>query len=70
MASTIIELKRMMNDSVAKDVIIIGLVLIIITTIIGRLICGVHWFTDIVGGVILGLSLIMTYVGLNKKISE
>ena len=70
MASTIIQLKRMTNNSVAKDVITIGLVLIIITTIIGRLICGVHWFTDIVGGVILGLSLIMTYVGLNKKISE
>ena len=64
------QIKRMMNKSVAKGVIITWLVVVIIATVVGRLICGVHWFTDIVGGVILGLSLIMIYLGLNRKISS
>ena len=70
MSSTIVQIKRMMNKSVAKGVIITWLVVVIIATVVGRLICGVHWFTDIVGGVILGLSLIMIYLGLNRKISS
>ena len=30
-------------------------------TIVGRLICGVHWLTDIIGGVLISISLICFY---------
>ena len=33
-------------------------------TIVGRLVCGVHWFTDIAGGVLLSLFLISLYKAL------
>lgn len=32
--------------------------------VIGRLTCGVHWLSDIIGGVILSLSIIFLYLGL------
>ena len=36
-------------------------IVIIALTIIGRLVCGVHWLTDIIGGILLSVSIIVFY---------
>lgn len=38
--------------------------------VIGRLVCGVHWFTDILGGVIFSVSVILIYCAVNNFIDS
>ena len=53
----------------AKLVLLLKIVCLVIMalTIVGRLVCGVHWFTDIAGGVIISLFFINLFRDLTKE---
>ena len=57
--SSIIVNRKLFNNKIAKFVNILSLVIVLIT-VIGRLLSGVHWFTDIIGGIFIGGALLMT----------
>ena len=38
--------------------------------VIGRLVCGVHWFTDIIGGLLFSIAMILLYCAANNYILE
>ena len=57
--SSIIVNKKMFNNKITILMNMLSLVIIFIT-VIGRLISGVHWFTDIIGGIFIGVALLMT----------
>ena len=53
----------------AKLVLLLKIVCLVImaVTIVGRLVCGVHWFTDIAGGVIISLFFINLFKDLTRE---
>ena len=52
--------KYIKNTKLVLCIKIVSLVVMALT-IIGRLVCGVHWFSDIVGGVLISLTFISLY---------
>ena len=55
------------NDMLCKLLIALATVLLILV-VAGRLVSGVHWFTDIVGGVLISGALVFTFIGIVGKI--
>ena len=67
--SSIIVNRKLFNNKITKFMNILSIAIILIT-IIGRLISGVHWFTDIIGGIFISIALLMTLystINLIKK---
>ena len=48
-------------------ILTVALTIFMVIGVVGRLFSGVHWFTDIVAGVIMGYSLVCFYLGLVSK---
>lgn len=58
--SSIIVNRKLFNNKLTKIINIMSFIIIVIT-IIGRLMSGVHWLTDILGGILISSALLMTF---------
>ena len=67
--SSIIVNKKVFNNKITKFSNVLSFVIILIT-IIGRLISGVHWFTDIVGGILIASALLMCFYSVLEYLNE
>ena len=70
MGSTMMLIDRYVKGKAASGVLRAGCAAVIGITVIGRLISGVHWFTDIVGGILISAMLLNLYAGVLQKISK
>ncbi len=61
MPTAIIQFNTRIKNNFLKRCITITIAVFIAFMIIGRLVSGVHWFTDIIGGAILSAGLVMLY---------
>lgn len=61
MGTAIAEIKKRISDKNKRTVLISISAAIIALTVIGRIACGVHWFTDILGGIFVSLSFVMFF---------
>ena len=70
MPTVVLQLNSRIKNKAVKECVRIVIWAFIIFMVAGRLISGVHWFTDIVGGVLLSTSLVTMYEFLVKKTDE
>ena len=70
MVTTIVQLLNRLRNRAVKAVSIAVAVAIAVMVPVGRLLSGVHWFTDVLGGVFLGLALSLCYAAFCKCIPD
>ena len=61
LGTAIIQFQKRIKNCLLRNILTYTASGIVILTVVGRMISGVHWFTDIVGGVLLGTALILLY---------
>lgn len=66
MPTTIIQLNSRIKNTILKNIISIVIIIFILFMVIGRLISGVHWLTDIIGGAILSAGLVTMYYSVSN----
>ena len=67
MPTAIIQLSNRIQNIAVKRIVIISITLFTAFMVIGRLISGVHWLTDIIGGALLSTSLVMMYYSISNQ---
>ena len=58
------------KDDLIKKIVVIASAILAAGMALGRLISGVHWFTDILGGVLLGCAIVSLYMAFVLSIKK
>lgn len=68
MPTAMMQYSRLIKNSKVKNIVNAFCGIFTGLMVIGRLLSGVHWFTDILGGALLSATLVMLYFSVNKWI--
>ena len=66
MPTTIMQFNNRIKKETLKKLISVSIIVFILFMVIGRILSGVHWITDIIGGAILSCGLVMLYCFISK----
>ncbi len=66
MPTTIMQFNNRIKNETLKKLISLSIIVFILFMVIGRILSGVHWITDIIGGAMLSFGLVMLYYFIIK----
>lgn len=66
MPTAMMQLRVRLRNTKVRTVVLMILAVFTVCMVVGRLIAGVHWFTDIIGGILLSAGLIVLYSAVEK----
>ena len=61
MPTAIMQLNVRIKNVIIRRCVAIAIIMFIVFMVLGRLISGVHWFSDIIGGALLSLGIVLLY---------
>ena len=61
MPTAIMQFNNRIKNRVLRNTVSLAIIAFIAFMVIGRIVSGVHWFTDIVGGALLSAGLVTAY---------
>ena len=67
MPTAIIQFKRLIKSKFLSQSVTFAIVTFTAFMVIGRLLSGVHWLSDIIGGILLSAGLVTMYYSINKS---
>lgn len=68
MPTAMMQLRARIRNTKVRTIVLAILAVFTACMVVGRLIAGVHWFTDIIGGVLLSAGLVVLYRAVEKTI--
>lgn len=66
MPTAMMQLRARLRNTKVRTIVLTVLAVFTVCMAVGRLISGVHWFTDIIGGVLLSAGLVVLYSAVEK----
>ena len=70
MSTAIEQLARRIKNKALSAALCIGGGVLGSVIVVGRLVSGVHWFTDILGGVLISLTILLAYLGACERFGK
>ena len=69
-STPMLQIRWKMKNGIAEKILLTVCGVFMAFMVIGRLVSGVHWFSDIVGGILLSAGLVMLYYSVCKTIKR
>ncbi|MGN0626671.1 MAG: phosphatase PAP2 family protein [Oscillospiraceae bacterium] len=70
MGAAIVEFRRLIKSAAARKAASGLCAAVAEVTVAGRAVSGVHWFTDIIGGLLIGTAMILAFYAVTEKLGE